>query len=117
MFKRFHHMDVMLHVVPERSSGIFDGASGQIEVAAPRYKFGGYLVVATRDGDLRLDFLEESNMGRLEANLWVDGANSTGIYRNARGELTFSLKVIPPPLGAEGSYSGTIWLEQEPAAM
>lgn len=115
MFKRFHHMDVKLRVVPHRSTGIFEGASGEVEVEAPAYKFGGYLVVNTSDGDLRLDFLEEGSMGRLDADLWVNGEESTGIFRNARGELTFSLKVIPP-LGAEGPYSGTIWLENEPPA-
>jgi hypothetical protein len=113
MFKRFHHMDVKLRVDPERSTGIFDGATGEAEIEAPNYKFGGYLVVNTDDGDLRLDFLEEGKMGRLDADLSVDGENSTGIYQNARGELTFSLEVIPP-LGAEGPYSGTIWLEQPP---
>jgi hypothetical protein len=115
MFKRFHHMDVKLRIDPARSTGIFEGASGEAEVEAPSYKFGGYLIVNTDEGDLRLDFLEEGKMGRLDADLWVDGENSTGIYRNAKGELTFSLEVIPP-LGAEGPYSGTIWLEQEPAA-
>lgn len=113
MFKRFHHMDVRLRVDPERSTGVFEGASGELEVEAPNYKFGGYLVVETKDGDLRLDFLEEGKMGSLDADLWVNGEESTGIYKNANGELTFSLKVIPP-LGAEGPYSGTIWLEQKP---
>lgn len=115
MFKRFHHMDIKLRAVPQKSTGIFEGATGEGEISAPAYKFGGYVVVNTKHGDLHLDFLEHSESGRLNANLWVDGDNSTGIYRNARGELTFSLAVIPP-LGAEGPYSGTIWLENKPPA-
>jgi hypothetical protein len=113
MFKRFHHMDVKLAVDPAKSTGIFEGAAGEATVETPNYKFGGYLVVETEHGDLRLDFLELGTMGKLDADLWVDGENSTGIYSGAKGELTFSLDVIPP-VGAEGPYSGTIWLENEP---
>ena len=49
----------------------------------------------------------------LDANLWVNGEESTGIWHNARGDLTFSLKTVPPNFG-RGPYSGTIQLEQEP---
>ena len=35
------------------------------------------------------------------------------LQHNARGDLTFSLKTVPPNFG-RGPYSGTIQLEQEP---
>ena len=107
------YMEVMLRVDPEKSTGIFAGASGEVELATPQYQMSGYLVIETDDGDLRLDFLEAGERGVLKADLWVDGAQSTGIYRNARGDLRFALETRPPNFGW-GEYSGTIWLEQEP---
>lgn len=109
------YMEVMLRVDPEKSTGIFAGASGEVELATPQYQMSGYLVIETEDGDLRLDFLEAGQRGVLKANLWVDGAQSTGIYRNARGDLRFALDTRPPNFGW-GEYSGTLWLEQEPPA-
>jgi hypothetical protein len=108
-------MEAKLHVVPEKSTGIFEGATGELEIFAPNYKMPGYLVVDTEQGKLRLDFLEAGSRNTLDADLWVNGAESTGIYEGARGELTFSLKVTPPFFG-EGPYSGTMWLAQAPAA-
>jgi hypothetical protein len=109
------YMEVLLRVDPEKSTGIFAGATGEVELATPGYKMAGHLIVNTKDGDLRLDFLEAGERGVLKANLWVDGENSTGIYRNARGELQFALTATPPNFG-RGPYSGTIWLEHEPPA-
>jgi hypothetical protein len=109
------YMEVMLRVDSEKSTGIFAGASGEVELATPRYQMSGYLVIETSGGDLRLDFLEAGERGVLKANLWVDGAQSTGIYRNARGDLRFALETRPPNFGW-GEYSGTLWLEQEPSA-
>lgn len=114
-FSRVHYMEVMLRVDPERCTGIFAGASGSLELATPGYRMAGYLVVETKHGDLRLDFLERGSRTTLAADLWVDGENSTGLYRNARGELEFALTVAPPNFG-RGPYSGTIWLEREPPA-
>jgi hypothetical protein len=113
IFKRVHYMDVRLRLVPEKCTGIFEGAQGEMEIEPPNYRMAGYLVVNGKDGDLRLNFLERGSREVLNADLWVDGENSTGIYANATGELTFSLEVTPPFYG-RGPYSGTIWLEQEP---
>ena len=59
-------------------------------------------------------FLEAGEHGVLNADLWVNGEASTGLWRNARGDLKFSLTPVPPNFG-RGPYSGTIWLEREPA--
>lgn len=112
-FERVHYMEVTLCVVPDKSTGVFEGATGEMEIEPPNYEIGGYLVVNTADGDLQLDFLEQGTREALNATLWVDGDNSTGIYAGARGELTFSLGVTPPFYG-RGPYSGTIVLEREP---
>ena len=100
----------------EASSGIYAGAGGELTLTVPNLKDAGYLVVSTDDGDLRLSFLEWSEGPNLVADLWVDGNKSTGIYRNARGELNFSLGIDASKGMAIGPYSGTIWLEQESAA-
>jgi hypothetical protein len=113
IFKRVHYMETKLHVVPEKSTGIFEGASGELELEPPNYRMPGYLVVNTRDGDLRLEFLEKGSRELLNADLWVNGDESTGIWKDAEGELTFSLTVTPPFFG-RGPYSGTIRLQQEP---
>ena len=115
IFKRVHYMETKLHVVPERSSGIFEGASGELELEPPNYRMPGYLVINTNDGDLRLEFLEKGTRELLNADLWVNGEESTGVWKNASGELKFSLTVTPPFFG-RGPYSGTIRLQQEPAA-
>jgi pimeloyl-ACP methyl ester carboxylesterase len=109
------YMEVHLRVDSEKSTGIFAGATGEAEIATPNYKMAGHLVINTKDGDLRLTFLEAGERGVLKANLSVDGENSTGIYRNARGELQFALTATPPNFG-RGPYYGTIWLEHEPPA-
>lgn len=107
------YMEVMASVDAARCTGIFANATGQMEITAPDYDMAGHLIINTTQGDLRLDFLESGGRGILNANLWVNGEHSTGIYRNARGELTFSLKTVPPNFG-RGPYSGTIWLEHAP---
>lgn len=115
IFKRVHYMEVKVHVVPEKSTGIFEGATGEMEIFAPGYKMAGYTLINTEHGDLKLDFLEQGTRELLNADLWVNGEDSTGIWKNARGELEFSLTVTPPFYG-RGPYSGTIWLENEPPA-
>jgi hypothetical protein len=102
-------METTVKVDPERSTGIFAGATGAIELEAPAYRMPGYLVVATDDGDVRLNFLEKGSRDVLAADLWVDGEHSTGKYAGATGTLQFSLQVTPPFYG-EGTYSGVIQL-------
>ena len=111
-------MKVTLRVDSDRSTGIFAGATGETELSTPHYRMAGYLVVETRDGDLVLNFLEHElpEEGNLVADLQVDGAKSTGIYHNARGDLTFSIAVAAAahlPNYGKGWYAGTMWLEQE----
>ena len=113
-------MKVTLRVDPETSTGIFAGSAGQIELATPHYRMAGYLVVTTKRGDLRLNFLEHEQPegNNLVADLQVDGARSTGLYHNARGELTFSIAVAAAPDRpnyGKGSYQGKLWLAQEMA--
>jgi hypothetical protein len=108
-------MKVSLRVDPEKSTGIFAGATGQTEMSTPHYRMAGYLVVNTKEGDLRLNFLEHERPeeGNLVADLQVDGAESTGIYRGARGDLTFAIAVAAAanrPNYGKGKYSGTVWL-------
>jgi len=112
-------MKVTLRIDPERSTGIFAGATGEAELSTPHYRMGGYLVVNTKRGDLRLSFLEheQPEQGNLVADLQVDGSESTGIYHNARGDLSFSIAVAAAPHRpnyGKGSYKGTMWLRQEP---
>ena len=114
-------MKVTLRIDPERSTGIFAGATGEVELSTPHYRMGGYLVVNTKQGDLRLNFLEHEppEQGNLVADLQVDGSASTGIYHNARGDLSFSIAVAAAPHRpnyGKGSYKGTLWLQQEPPA-
>jgi hypothetical protein len=110
---RVHYMETKLHVVGEKSTGIFEGSTGEMEIMAPKYKMGGYLVIENEHGELRMDFLEAGTRETLNADLWINGENSTGIYAGARGELQFALTVTPPFFG-KGPYSGTMWLQNEP---
>lgn len=112
-FKRVHYIRVTLAADPTRSTGIFAGATGSVELETPSYRMAGYVVVETEGGDLRIDFLERGSRTVLAADMTVDGARSTGIFRNAMGSLEFELKVSPPNFG-RGPYRGTIWLD--PAA-
>lgn len=107
------YMEVMATVDSAKCTGIFANSTGQVEITAPDYDMAGHLVINTEHGDLRLDFLESGGRGVLNANLKVNGEQSTGLYHNAHGDLTFSLKTVPPNFG-RGPYSGTIWLEQAP---
>lgn len=95
-----------------KSTGIYAGACGEMEVTAPGHKETGYLVVASEYGDLRLDFCEWVEGGRIVADLKVDGGNSTGVYRDAAGDLKFALDVHPAGL-ASGPYWGTLRLGRE----
>jgi hypothetical protein len=113
-FKKVHYVATRFEVDPDKSTGIFAGATGEVELDTPRYKMAGHLVINTDEGDLRLDFLESSVQGVLTADLTVDGELSTGIYEKAEGKLTFKLTVQPPVFG-EGPYEGTIYLQKPPS--
>jgi hypothetical protein len=115
IFKRVHYMEVTAHVLPDRSTGIFEGATGDIEIVTPAYRMAGYMVVDTSRGKLKLEFLEKGSRDKLDADLWVDGEESTGMWSGARGELKFSLEITPPFYGL-GPYWGTIYVEEEPSA-
>jgi len=106
-------MEVMAAVDPAKCTGIFAGSTGQMEIMAPHYGMAGHLIINTKNGDLWLDFLEGGGRGVLNARLWVNGEKSTGIYKNAKGDLGFSLATVPPNFG-RGPYWGTIWLEGTP---
>lgn len=115
IFKKLHYMEVKLHAIPEKSTGIFKGAVGEMEIETPDYRMGGHVMINTRHGDLRLNFLEKGSLSVLKADLWVDGEQSTGVYAGAEGELTFALTVMPPFFG-RGPYSGTMRLRETPPA-
>lgn len=113
-FKKVHYIAARVKADPERSTGIFAGAKGAMELDTPNYRMAGYLVIETDDGDLRLDFLEwGSDVTVLTADLTVNGDESTGMWKGATGELQFQLNIIPPFFG-EGPYSGVIHLESAP---
>ena len=68
------------------------------------------MVITSKQGNLRLTFLEWPEGTQLVADLQVDGAGSTGAYQNARGALHFALDRIAVGV-AKGTYSGTLELE------
>ena len=116
IFKRVHYMETKLHLQPEKCTGIFAGSAGELEFIAPEYAMAGHLIVETRHGELRMDFMESGTREKLTAQLRVDGERSSGAWSGAEGELEFTLVVTPPFFG-QGPYSGTIRLERElPAA-
>jgi hypothetical protein len=102
---------IRLVVDGKRSTGSYAGATGEMEIEAPPAVETGFLVVATRHGDLRLSFREWPKQGKLVAECQVDGEQSTGIYRQARGDLQFALNMMAGSV-ARGPYSGTIYLQQ-----
>jgi hypothetical protein len=104
---------IKLSIDGAKSTGLYAGASGEMTLTAPNHKESGYMVVATKHGELRMNFRESVEDARLNANLTVDGDKSTGIYHNARGDLTFSLGFFPGSM-AKGPYSGTLFLQQAP---
>jgi hypothetical protein len=105
---------VKLLVDGEKSTGIYARATGEMTIDASVHKESGHLIVATKHGDLLLNFREWPEEGKLVAECSVDGEKSTRIYRNARGDLKFALSMFGGSV-AKGPYSGTIYLQQEPA--
>lgn len=101
-----------VRIDPEASTGIFAGATGEMQIRAPNYRIGGYLVINTAEGDVVMTFLESAERGVLKADLSLDGKRSTGVYRDAHGEFEFALTLIPPNFG-RGPYWGTMWLRGE----
>ena len=109
-FKKVHYVATRITADPDRSTGIFAGATAAVEVEAPNYRMGGFVLIDTDDGQLRLDFLEwGSEVAVLSADLTVNGEESTGKWAGASGELQFRLDIIPPFFGI-GPYSGLIRL-------
>lgn len=106
-------MEVRVRVNPEKSTGIFAAASGEMMLTVPNYRVGGYLVINTRMGDVYFNFLEKGTRQILEADLQLDGVRSTGIYHHAEGTMKFTLHLSPPNF-AQGPYSGTLYLQQSP---
>src|SRR5207253_4598898 len=76
-FSRVTYMEVKLHVEPDKSTGIFAGATGEMEIEAPDYRSAGHLIVNTDRGDLFINFLEGNERGVLSADMTVDGERST----------------------------------------
>jgi hypothetical protein len=116
--------EIKLEIDGDKSTGIYSGASGEMTVEAPNHKTAGFMNVDTDKGRVRLNFLEYYDKGQLVANLWADGEKSTGVFRRARGDLEFSLGFYaamdpagsgPPSMCAQGTYSGTLWLEDDQA--
>jgi hypothetical protein len=105
---------VVLYIDGEKSTGIYAGANGQVEIDVPNHKEFGYMAVETKDGDLRLTFAEHGIPGKIVADMKVEGEKSTGMYHNARGDLKFDLDMYITGM-ARGTYWGTLWLEHEPA--
>lgn len=105
--------ELTVRIDPEGSSGAFAGATGEMKITAPNYRIGGYLVITTADGDVVMTFLESAERGVLKADLSLDGKRSTGIFRDARGDINFALTLIPPNFG-RGPYWGTLWLQGGP---
>ena len=113
-FEKAHYIRVTVAADPSRSTGIFEGATGEMELRTPRYRMAGTVVVKAKEGDLHLGFLERGDRRALAADMWVDGERSTGLFRGAAGQLEFVLEVAPPNRG-RGPYHGTIWLERPPS--
>ena len=108
------HAEIVVRIDPETSTGIFAGSTGEMRITAPNYRIGGHLVINTADGEVVMTFLESMKEGVLHADLLLDGARSTGKYRDARGDFKFALTLIPPNFG-RGPYWGTMWLQGEPS--
>ena len=109
IFKKVHYMKTSLAIDADASTGIFAGATGELEFESPNYQMAGDLVIDTADGELCLTFLEQGRRDALDAELEVDGERSTGRWAGATGQLQFALTVTPPFFG-QGPYSGTIVL-------
>lgn len=107
--KRF----VTLSIDGSKCTGIFAGASGEVELITPRHRESGYVVVDTVNGELRMNFVEWREEPHLIAEFTVDGDKSTGTYHQARGELKAKFVSFPGAMG-KATYSGTLVLEREP---
>ena len=85
IFKRVHYMETKLHLQPEKCTGIFAGSSGELEFIAPEYAMAGHLIVETRHGELRMDFMESGTREKLTAQLRVDGEREQRRLGRRRG--------------------------------
>jgi hypothetical protein len=98
---------VEVAVDPARSSGIFAGATGLVEVDAPNYEVAGTMRIETATGDLWLDFLEVGAGAELTGRAVVDSDRSTGAWHGASGALNVRFDLDFPNI-AEGTYDGSI---------
>jgi hypothetical protein len=94
----------------DRSTGIYAGTTGETFIETPNHREFGYLEVETPDGKLHATFAEHAEDGKLVADLEVQGAKSTGIYRDARGQLKFALDIYRGIGLGRGPYWGTLIL-------
>ena len=108
-FQGRYKTTITLRVDPTNSSGIFAGATGEMNVEAPAHRESGYMVVTTDDGNLQLNFLESAEGMHIVAELSVDGVNSTGIYQQAEGTVRFKMARVGIGVG-QGTYSGVLHL-------
>ena len=108
-FREKYKTKLTLRIDPARSTGIYAGATGEMTVEAPAHKEAGHMVVSTEQGDLTLTFIEWPEGAKIVAELKVDGARSTGSYRNSTGNLRFELDRIALGVG-KGTYSGVLQL-------
>jgi hypothetical protein len=101
---------VTITVDGERSSGLYAGASGEARLQTPNFEVEGHLTVTTRHGMLSMHVRERFEEDRFLATGWVDGDRSTGVYRNARGEICLA-RVVHAFGATTGLYWGTLQLE------
>jgi hypothetical protein len=101
---------VKLVIDPSRSTGKFAGAQGEMDVALADPKVSGHMTIETDDGTIELSYREHMENAQVFNFLQVEGEKSTGIYKNASGELHFQVSIYPPNF-SKGTYTGELWIE------
>ncbi len=101
---------VKLVIDPFRSTGKFAGAQGEMNVALADPKVNGCMTIETDDGTIELTYREHMENAQVFNSLWVEGEKSTGIYKDAKGELHFQVSIYPPNF-SKGTYTGELWIE------
>jgi hypothetical protein len=101
---------VKLVIDPSRSTGTFAGAQGEMNVELADPKVNGRMTIETNDGIIELAYREHMENAQVFNTLRVEGEKSTGIYKNAKGELHFHVSIYPPNF-SKGTYTGELWLE------
>ena len=103
---------VKLVIDPLSSTGKFAGAQGEMNVVLAEPNVNGHMTIETDHGTIELSFREHMENTQVFNTLWVEGEKSTGIYRNAHGELQFQVSIYPPNF-SRGTYSGVLWIEDQ----